>query len=263
MSLTGRLSSQATRQQCCDGGRETTGNLNDKRNEREWIEAEFFALFSHRNTRLASKHHTNKRVWIELKQNRFLQNIFFLSFSKEKKENIQIEHLLIIADVGTTAPTLWPFQIPHQHSRRPFSLSFPRRRKKCPFGDAKENSAPPDEVTTDRRHNGWDWEKCPIKNLCATSAPWTVQCIYQCHRSSKATDISEAWCETWPLTCTGCRQTWEGADSQTKPEFLLRAQRSALQENARGILHFARMQKRMGTKFHLFCTKKLIYNCLI
>lgn len=70
---------------------------------------------------------------------------------------------------------------------------FPRcKRKLCPL----------DEVTTDRRHKGWDWKKCPIKNPCATSAPWTVQCIYQCHQASKATDISEAWRGMWPLTCT-------------------------------------------------------------
>lgn len=131
-----------------------------------------------------------------------------------------------------------------------FHFHFHTDAKKCPFWNAKENSAPwmksrPIEDTrvgTERN----------VQLRTATSAPWTVQCIYQCHRSSKATDISEAWCGTWPLTCTDCRQIWERADSQTKPEFLFRAQHSALKENARGILHFVSMQKRRGTKFHLF-----------
>lgn len=131
--------------------------------------------------------------------------------------------------------------------------------QKMSFRKCKRKLCPLDEVTTDRRHKDCDWEKCPIKNLCATSAPWTVQCIYQCHQASKATDISEAWCGTWPLTCTDCRQIWEGADSQTKPEFLFTVQHSALKQNTRGILHFVSMQKRRRTKFHLFCTKKLIY----
>lgn len=117
-----------------------------------------------------------------------------------KKINYVFKQLLTITNVSTTT-TIRVFLILHQHSWCPLTFSFTHRNKKAFLWRCKRKLCPPDEVATDRRHKGWDWEKCPIKKPRATSAPWTVQCIYQCHQARKATDIPEAWCGTWPLTC--------------------------------------------------------------
>lgn len=240
------------------------------RSKQKRKEAEFYVWFRNRerkdSTSLQTSH--EKKSINELKPNSFSHNIFVFFKGKKnlqtnqrsKSDNTKILAISNSPSARARAP------------RRPFSFSFLHRWKTVPL-EMQRKSCLLDEVATDGGRQAWDREKCPIKNLSATSAPWTVQCIYQCHQSSKATDFSEAWCGTWPLTCTECRQIWEEAVSHTKTAFLFRAQRSALKEMGAMVVERGRVagglcissvcKKGWAAKCNLFCTKRLIYNCLI
>lgn len=98
------------------------------------------------------------------------------------------------------------------------------------------------------KHNGWDWDKCPIKNQCAASAPWTVQCIYQCKQCSKATEIPDRGHGFQPAQTSGRSQIRQTA-RQGGLYFYLQHSSLSWRGNARGVMHIASMLKG-GIKFN-------------
>lgn len=92
------------------------------------------------------------------------------------------------------------------------------------------------------RHNGWDWDKCPIKNRCAASAPWTVQCIYQCKQCSKAPEIPDRGRGFQPTQTSGRSQIRQ-TPRQGGLYFYLQHSSLPWRENARGVMHIASMLK--------------------